>query len=259
LDDLVLLSQPAPGVALLTLNRPESRNALDLTLRSALAARVVAADNAPDVRAIVLTGNEKAFAAGADLKAIAKATPTELADSGLFAVWDVLARLRKPLICAVRGFALGAGCELAMHGDILVVGERALLGQPEIKVGIMPGSGGVQRLTRLVGRTRAMRLLLTGEAISGRTAFEWGLASDVVADDEVVEKAVAYASAVAALPQRAAASIKEVALAGLDMPLDAALKLERKAFWLLFDTPDQREGMAAFIEKRPAQFNQPPE
>lgn len=252
---LVLRSQPADGVVLLQLNRPEARNALNLALRQALKAAIddVAVDS--NVRAVVLTGDEKAFAAGADLKAIAQATAEEMAGSELHHVWRSLVTFPKPLICAVRGFALGAGCELAMHGDIIVVGEGALMGQPEIKVGVMPGAGGIQRLVRLVGRTRAMRLLLTAEAISGRTAYEWGLASEVVADGEVVDRALAYAATIAAMPAASAARIKQVALDGADMALPDALTMEREAFWSLFGTPDQREGMAAFLEKRKPEFN----
>jgi enoyl-CoA hydratase/carnithine racemase len=203
----------------------------------------------------VLTGDDKAFAAGADIKAIAEATPQEMMDSPLAAVWPTVARFPKPLVMAVRGLALGAGCELAMHGDIIVAGEKTLFGQPEIKVGVMPGAGGISRLIRLVGRARAMRMVLTGEAIPGRTAFEWGLASDVVADGEVLGKALDYAGRIAVLPAYAAAQIKAVGLASTDMPLDAALEVERRAFWNLFGTPDQREGMRAFIEKRPPTFN----
>jgi enoyl-CoA hydratase/carnithine racemase len=176
-------------------------------------------------------------------------------ESPLAAVWGVVAGFPKPLVTAVRGVALGAGCELAMHGDIIVAGEKTLFGQPEIKVGVMPGAGGISRLIRLVGRARAMRMVLTGEAITGRTAFEWGLASDVVADDQVLDRALDYAGRIADLPALAAVRIKAVGLAATDMPLDAALAMEREAFWSLFGTPDQREGMKAFIEKRAASFN----
>lgn len=255
MTDLVLRSAPHEGVILLQLNRPEARNALNLELRQALASQLdgLAAD--PSVRVVVLTGDDRAFAAGADLKAIAEASTLEMIESGLHAVWRSLAQFPKPLITAIRGVALGAGCELAMTGDLMVVGESALLGQPEIKVGLMPGAGGVQRLVRLIGRTRAMRLLLTGEPISGRTAFEWGLASDVVADSDVLAKALGYASTIAGMPGLSARQIKEVALAGADMSLEAGLALERKAFWLLFGTPDQKEGAAAFLQKRPPKFN----
>lgn len=252
---LVLRSTPADGVVLLQLNRPEARNALNLALRQAIAAEIDAAAADPAVRVAVLTGDDKAFAAGADLKAIATATPADMEASGLHHVWASLSSFPKPLVAAVRGFALGAGSELAMHADILVVGEGATIGQPEIKVGVMPGAGGVQRLVRLVGYKRAMRLLLTGAPICGRTAYEWGLASDLAPDAEVLDRALAHAAAIAALPAGSAALIKKVALAGADLPLQQALDVERRAFWSLFGTPDQREGMAAFVERRPPRFN----
>ena len=259
MNDLVLESAPAEGVRLLRLNRPEARNALNLALRQALAARIEALAEDPDVRAVVLTGNEKIFAAGADLKVLVEATPLEVMESGLHKMWRAIAQFPKPLIAAVQGVALGAGCELAMSADLIVAGEGARFGQPEIKVGIMPGAGGVQRLVRLVGRTKALRLLLTGEPIDGRTAYDWGLASEVVADAEVVDRAVAYAVTIAALPALAARQIKESVQLGEDLPLEAALALERKAFLLTFAAPDQREGMTAFLEKRSPVFNRPPE
>ncbi len=252
---LVLRSEPREGVVLLQLNRPEARNALNLELRSALAAEIDALGRERSVRAVVLTGDDRAFAAGADLKAIANATPLEMMESGLHLVWRSLSQFQKPLITAVRGVALGAGCELALNGDLIVAGENAMFGQPEIKVGLVPGAGGIQRLTRLVGRTRAMRLLLTGEPITGITACAWGLACDVVPDDQVLDKALAYAGQIADMPALSARQIKEVALAGADMSLDAALTLERKAFWLMFGTPDQLEGGRAFLEKRAPKFN----
>jgi enoyl-CoA hydratase/carnithine racemase len=178
-------------------------------------------------------------------------------ESGLHLVWETLAQFPKPLVMAVRGPALGAGSELALHGDIIVAGHSARFGQPEIGVGIMPGAGGIQRLIRLVGRTRAMRMLLTGEAISAATACDWGLVSDLAPDEEVLDRALAYAEKIAKAPAMAAREIKAVALAGADLPLETALALERRAFWLLFGTPDQQEGMAAFLAKRPPNFNRP--
>lgn len=259
MTELVIPSTPSDGVLLLQLNRPQARNALDLGLRTALAGAVEAAAEDAAVRVVVITGGDAIFAAGADLKAIADASAFAMATGELHRVWGVLAHFPKPLITAVRGPALGAGCELAMHGDLVVAGEGALFGQPEIKVGVTPGAGGVQRLIRLVGRTRAMRMLLTGEAIDGRTAYEWGLASDLAPDREVLDRALAYAAAIAALPGFAAAQIKEVARLGEDLPLEAALALERKSFWLTFGSPDQREGMTAFLEKRKPSFNRDPE
>ena len=255
MSDLVLRSDPAPGVALLTLNRPEARNALNLALREALTGHIEALAGEAAIGCVVIAGNEKIFVAGADLKAVATATSGEMKVSGLHRIWDVLSAFEKPLVMAVRGVALGAGCELAMLGDVIVAGQSARFGQPEIKVGIMPGAGGVHRLMRLVGRARAMRMVLTGEAIDGTTAFQWGLASDAVPDDQVLARALSYAEAIAAGPRAAAQKIKRTANAGANLPLAEALMLEREAFWSLFGTADQREGMAAFLEKRQAVFN----
>jgi enoyl-CoA hydratase len=154
----------------------------------------------------------------------------------------------------VNGWALGGGCELALHADIIVAGEGARFGQPEIKVGIMPGAGGTQRLTRAIGKYKAMKILLTGEPVTAREAEALGFVTEVVPDGEVLDRAVALAKSIAALPPIAARKIKEAVLLGGDMPLEAALVLERQAFHLLFDTADQKEGMAAFIEKRPPKF-----
>ena len=255
MTELVLRSSPSDGVVLLQLNRPEARNALNRALRMALKDEIDAIAKDPGVRVVVITGDDKALAAGADLKAVATATATEMAANDLHHVWTSLAGLEKPLVVAVRGYAMGGGCELAMHGDVIVVGENASLALPEIRVGIMPGAGGVVRLIRLIGRSRAMRMLLTAEAISGRTAFEWGLASDVVPDDEVLDRALSYARTIAAMPAGSAAKIKQVSLKGADLPLPEGLALEREACWGLFGSTDQREGMAAFIEKRKPEFN----
>jgi enoyl-CoA hydratase/carnithine racemase len=169
--------------------------------------------------------------------------------------WAPIKDFPKPLIAAVNGWALGGGCELAMHADMIIAGEGAKFGQPEIRVGIMPGAGGTQRLTRAVGKAKAMKILLTGEPITAADADAMGLITEVVADDAVLDRAVELARQVAAQPRIAARKIKEVVLAGQDQPLDVGLMLERQAFQLLFDTADQKEGMGAFLEKRPAQFN----
>lgn len=256
MTDLVVQTSPEPGVAVLSLNRPDARNALDSALRNALAERFLSLAEDRDIRCVVVTGGPTIFAAGADLRAIATASALDMANSGLHRLWDVLAAFPKPVIAAVCGPALGAGCELAMHADLIVTAEDALWGQPEIKVGIMPGAGGVQRLVRLVGRTRAMRLLLTGTPIDGKTAYDWGLACDAVPSAKVLERALEYGAAIAQLPAASAAQIKEVARLGENLPLDAALAIERKSFWLMFGTADQKEGMAAFLEKRKPQFNQ---
>ena len=242
------------GVAVVRIDRPEARNALNAAVREQLADhfRALAADEA--VRCAIIAGSEKVFAAGADIKAMASAGAAAMMLSGNEAAWGVIRTFPKPLIAAVNGWALGGGCELALHADIIVAGEGAKFGQPEIKVGIMPGAGGTQRLVRAIGKYKAMKILLTGEPVSAREAEALGFVTEVVPDAEVLDRAVALARAIAALPPVAARKIKEVVLQGADLPLEAALLLERQAFHLMFDTADQKEGMAAFIEKRPPSF-----
>lgn len=254
MSDLVLEESPAPGVQVLRINRPEARNALNTPLRKALAEAFARAQLNQDLRAIVLTGDERAFVAGADLREFATMSTSEVARIDMRATWGVLAACPLPVIAAIRGFALGGGLELAMHADIIIAGEGAKLGQPEINVGIMPGGGGTQRLVRAVGKFKAMKMLLTGQPISGREAFEMGLVSEVVADAEVLPRAIEIATRIASLPPLAARRIKEVVLAGAEAPLETAIMLERRAFETLFDTADKAEGMAAFLEKRPAKF-----
>jgi enoyl-CoA hydratase/carnithine racemase len=207
-----------------------------------------------DVRCIVLTGNEEAFVAGADIGEMAELTPTELMLRRNHLHWRAIASCPKPVIAAVNGFALGGGCELAMHADIIIAGEGAKFGQPEIRVGIMPGAGGSQRLTRAVGKFKAMKMVLTGEPVTAAEAEAMGLVSEVVPDAEVLERALKMAERIAAMPPLAVMQIKEVLLAGQDASLETALMLERKAFQMLFDSRDQKEGMKAFAEKRKPRY-----
>ena len=248
------VERPEAGLALVRIDRPEARNALNGAVREQLAAHFHALAADDDVRCVVLTGGPQVFAAGADIKAMAGAGAAEMMLRGSQAHWAAIKDFPKPLIAAVNGWALGGGCELALHADIIVAGEGARFGQPEIRVGIMPGAGGTQRLVRAVGKYKAMRLLLTGEPVGAREAEAMGFVSEVAPDAEVLDRALAFARAIAALPPVAAMKIKEVVLAGADLPLDAALIMERQAFHLMFDTQDQKEGMAAFIEKRPPAF-----
>jgi enoyl-CoA hydratase len=246
--DLVLLEHPAPGVALLRLNRPEARNALNEPLRIALANHCTALGEDDAIHAIVITGNKEAFAAGADLRELVDSS--EMLTRGTQLRWRAIAACPKPIIAAVNGFALGGGCELAMHADIIIAGEGASFGQPEVRIGIIPGAGGTQRLTRAVGKYKAMKMVLLGEPISGKEAEAIGLATEVVPDDEVLDRAIAIAKKIALMPPLAVRQIKEVLLAGQDTSLETALILERKAFTLLFASQDQKEGMRAFLEKR---------
>ncbi|MDP3896212.1 MAG: enoyl-CoA hydratase-related protein [Mesorhizobium sp.] len=252
---LVEVEFPQPHVALVRLNRPEARNALSTELREELRAHFAALSDNADIRAIVLTGNDKAFAAGADIKAMAAMTPGQMKARGDERNWAALRNCPKPIVAAVNGYALGGGCELAMHADIIVAGHGATFGQPEVKLGIMPGAGGTQRLARAVGKYRAMLMLLTGMPISADEAFAAGLVSKVVADEDVVTEALAVAVSIAAMPPLAVAEIKQVLLAGLDAPLDVALMLERRAAYLLFDSNDKREAMQAFVDKRKPLFS----
>lgn len=246
----VILESPAAGVALVKLNRPEVKNALNLSLRQELAEHFRRLGADADTRCIVLTGGDKVFAAGADIRDMAERSAIEMMLRNINLLWEPIASCPKPVIAAVNGYAWGGGCELAMHADIIIAGESATFCQPEIKVGIMPGAGGTQRLTRAVGKFQAMRMILTGQPVSARDALAMGLCSEVVADAEVQETAVRMAVSIAGMPPIAVAQIKEVVMAGQDLPLNAAIMLERKAFQLLFDTKDQKEGMKAFLEKR---------
>ena len=250
----VLVEHAAQAVVLLRLNRPEARNALNNAVRGALAGHFRDFGEDSTTRCIVLTGDAKAFAAGADLKEVAALGAREMMQTGVRRLWKAIADCPKPVIAAVNGFALGGGCELAMHADIIVAGEGARFGQPELGVGVIPGGGGTQRLVRAVGKFRAMKMLLTGEMVDARQALEMGLVSEVVPDADVLDRALALARRIAELPPIAVMLCKEVVLTGQDCPLDAALNLERKAFELLFATEDQKEGMRAFAEKRKPNF-----
>ncbi|MGZ7079266.1 MAG: enoyl-CoA hydratase [Thermoanaerobaculia bacterium] len=250
----VLREQAGDGIAVVRINRPEVRNALNLAVREQLGEHFTALGSDDVTRCIIITGGEKVFAAGADLRDMVDRTPVDMSARRSERLWAPIASCPKPVIAAVNGFALGGGCELAMLADIIVAGEGASFGQPEVRVGIMPGAGGTQRLTRAVGKYRAMRMLLTGEPVTARDALSMGLVSEVVADSEVFDTAVRIAKTIASLPPLAILQIKEAVLAGQDASLETAIALERKAFQLLFSTEDQKEGMRAFLEKRKPEF-----
>ncbi len=251
---VVLAERPAEGVGLVRINRPAAHNALNLEVRRLLAHHLTAMGDDPAIRCIILTGNEKAFAAGADIKEMAAAGAIEMLLRGTHKLWRTIAACPKPVIAAVNGYALGGGCELAMTCDIIIAGEGARFGQPEVKIGVVPGGGGTQRLPRAVGKYKAMRYLLTGDFISAQEAFALGLVSEIAADAAVETRALALAQQIAELPPLAVEQIKECVLRGMDAALDTGLALETKANQLLFASQDQKEGMAAFIEKRKAKF-----
>lgn len=250
----LLLSRPADGVAMVKLNRPERRNALNMELRSALAEAFRGLSDDAGVRAIVVSGEGASFCAGADLNEYVDASTIEVAKRGIHHLWRTIADCPKPLVAAVKGYALGGGCELALHADIVVSGRSAVFGQPEVKIGLIPGGGATQRLPRAIGKAAAMRLLLTGETLPAEEALALGLISRLVDDAEVDALALDYAMRIAALPPVAVRQIKELVLSSMNTSLDAGLLMEAKAFQIMFATEDKTEGIKAFLEKRPPKF-----
>lgn len=237
-------------IALIELNRPKELNALNLQLMSELKNTLKALDENDSVRAIIITGNEKAFAAGADIKQMANKSAVDMLKIDQFSTWDQIRKTKKPLIAAVSGFALGGGCELAMTCDMIIASETAKFGQPEIKIGVMPGAGGTQRLTKAVGKAKAMELVLTGRFISGEEALALGLVNKVVPVEMYLYEATTLAKEIAQMSPIAAQLAKEAVNRSFETHLDEGLTLERKNFYLAFASEDQKEGMAAFIEKR---------
>jgi enoyl-CoA hydratase len=241
-------------VGLVTLNRPEALNALNKATMDELVAAVSGMDADPGVGAVVLTGSGKAFAAGADIKEMASKGYMEMYDADWFRGWEDLTRLRIPLVAAVSGFALGGGCELAMMCDIIIAGDNAKFGQPEINLGVLPGMGGSQRLTRAVGKAKAMDMILTGRFIGADEAERSGLVSRVVPAEDTVEEALKAAEVIASKSKPAAMLAKEAVNAAFETGLAQGVLFERRLFHSLFATEDQKEGMAAFTEKRQPEF-----
>jgi enoyl-CoA hydratase len=240
------------GVALVTLDRPAALNALSFDLLDQLVDALEALDRDPACRAIVIAGSgTRAFAAGADIRELQPQTAATLTAGGRFGTWDRLAMVGLPLIAAVRGVALGGGCELAMTCDMIVAAEDATFGQPEILIGVMPGAGGTQRLTRAIGKARAMELILTGRSMTATEALARGLVTRVVPPEATLDVALELAALVATMPPLAVRAAKAAILDASDRPLADGLARERAAFFGLFDTDDQAEGMAAFTQKRP--------
>lgn len=260
----ILTARPEPGVALVTLNRPKALNALNSALFAELndALRLIDADK--EIGAIVLTGSERAFAAGADIKEMKDKSFAEVYSGQFLADWQDITSIRKPIIAAVSGYALGGGCELALMADILLASPNAQFGQPEVTIGTITGGGGSQRLARAVGKSRAMELVLTGRMWSAQEAVEWGMASRVVVDASagedkdgvlpVVREAVGLAREIAAKSQVAVQAQKEAVNAAFEQGLSEGLRTERRLFHMTFATADQKEGMAAFAEKRKPKF-----
>lgn len=251
-----ILVAPAyqPHVALIQINRPKALNALNLNVMQEIKRALLSLDADDQVRCIVITGNEKAFAAGADIKQMAGKGAVEMLQIDQFTTWDQIRKTKKPIIAAVSGFALGGGCELCMLCDMIVASETARFGQPEIRIGIMPGAGGTQRLTRAVGKARAMEMVLTGELITAEEALRYQLINKIVPVELYLEEAVRMASIIAERAPVAVQLAKESINQVYESHLQEGLMLERKNFYMLFATEDQKEGMNAFVEKRKADF-----
>jgi enoyl-CoA hydratase len=249
-----LTEQHVPGVALIRLNRPKELNALNLQLMQELRDTLAQLDKHEAVRVIIITGNEQAFAAGADIKQMADRTAIDMLLIDQFSTWDQIRKTRKPIIAAVSGFALGGGCELAMTCDMIIASESARFGQPEIKIGVMPGAGGTQRLTRAIGKAKAMELVLTGRMLTADEALFYGLVNKVVPTEMYLHEATTLAQEIAQMSPIAAQLAKEAVNRSFETHLDEGLVLERKNFYLTFASEDQKEGMKAFVEKRKPEF-----
>ena len=250
---LILVHREEP-IAVVTLNRPEALNALSPALISELVQALESLDADAKIRAIILTGSEKSFAAGADIKEMAILSAKEIQKQNPLATWDKIYKIKKPVIAAVSGFALGGGCELAMMCDIIIASETAKFGQLEINLGIIPGAGGTQRLTHAIGKSKAMEWILTGNVYSSQEAFQAGLVSKVTPAAEYLNEAKKMAQKIAEKSPMALAAAKQAILQSLEQPLAEGLQKERRLFYQLFDTADQKEGMKAFLEKRKPEF-----
>jgi enoyl-CoA hydratase len=255
-DEPLVLVERDEGrkVALVRFNRPKQLNALNGQVMDALCEALESLDRDEAVRAIVVTGSDRAFAAGADIGEMAGATPIDMLRTNRIAQWDRVRRITKPVIAAVAGWCLGGGCELAMALDMIIASESAKFGQPEIKIGVMPGAGGSQRLPRAIGKSKAMEMILLGEPITAAEAERIGLVSRVVPDEVLVEDALSLAAEIAKRAPLAVRMAKESVNAAYEMSLTDGLAHERRLFYLLFASEDQKEGMAAFLEKREPDF-----
>ena len=252
--DPLLVERPSDAIVVFRINRPQVRNALNLEVRARLAEQVTRHAADEKIRCLIVTGSDAVFAAGADIGEMAEAGPVEVMARNVQKYWRTIMDCPKPVIAAIEGFALGGGLELALCADIIVAGEGARLGLPEVKIGILPGGGGTQKLARLIGSKRAMLLLMTGRMFSAAEALSMGVISEMAPTGQALARAIEIAREIAGMPPIAVMQIKEIVNAGLNAPLETALMLERKALLLQFATRDQKEGMRAFLEKRKPTF-----
>jgi len=254
MDFTTILTSISDRVGLVQINRPQQMNALNATVMEELAIALEEFDRNDQVGCLVVTGNQRAFAAGADIKEMSDASAIDMLKRDNIARWDRIQKIKKPIVAAVSGFCLGGGCELAMGCDLIIASESAQFGQPEINLGVIPGAGGTQRLTRAIGKSKAMEMILTGRTMSAREAEECGLVARVVPIEVYLEEALKLANEIAARPPIAVRFAKEAINKAFETSLADGLEFERKLFYFLFATDDQKEGMRAFIEKRTAEW-----
>lgn len=250
MEYIIINDKHAPMVALIQLNRPKELNALNSQLMQELREALQQLEKNDEIRAIILTGNEQAFAAGADIKQMADKSAVDMLMVDQFSTWDQIRKTKKPLIAAVSGFCLGGGCELAMTCDMIIASETARFGQPEIKIGVMPGAGGTQRLARTIGKAKTMELVLTGRFITAEEALTSGIVNKVVPVELYLREATSLASEIAQMSPIATQLAREAVNLAFETHLNEGLQFERKNFYLCFSSEDQKEGMKAFIEKR---------
>jgi enoyl-CoA hydratase len=249
-----ILVEARGRVGIIRLNRPQALNALNSALNTELARAIAEFDADAGIGCMLLTGSEKAFAAGADIKEMADKSAVDMFISDFAGAWHAAANARKPIVAAVAGFALGGGCELAMQCDLIIAADTAKFGQPEIKLGIIPGIGGTQRMTHALGKAKAMDMILTGRMMDAAEAERAGLVARVVPAASLMDEAMKIAATIAAMALPAVLAAKEAVNRAFETSLAEGVRFERRAFHLLFATHDQKEGMAAFVEKRPAEF-----
>ena len=254
MEYIIVNEQYASFIALIQLNRPKELNALNTQLMQELRNALQQLDGNDQVRAIIITGNEQAFAAGADIKQMADKSAVDMLMLDQFSTWDQIRKTRKPIIAAVSGFCLGGGCELAMTCDMIIASETARFGQPEIKIGVMPGAGGTQRLTRAIGKVKTMEMVLTGKFLSADEALSFRMVNKVVPVEMYLREAVNLAGEIAQMSPIATQLAKEAVNRAFETHLEEGLQFERKNFYLCFSSEDQKEGMRAFIEKRKPEY-----